>query len=395
MTSRGLGLHPGVLRLAFTHFVIDIYSNVLAPLLPLFIPQMQLSLAAAGLLQTIFQMSSSVAQLAFGHLADRWRHRPLLIAGPLLSVIVLPLVGLTQGPVSLAAVLVVGGLGGAAFHPPAAALVHSLSGVRAGWAMAFYITAGSMGFSIGPMIFASFVERFGLRWMPVLAIPALILLAAVLGRLPAPASRHDQGGGGFGVLRPYARPLTLLYLIVVLRTLTALSFSTFVPVMLTRRGMSLAGAGTFSAIFLLASSIGGFFGGGLADRWGPRRVIVASLVSSVPFFVAAPVFDGWTLITSLAIGGLLLQSTLPVNVTFGQRIAPISAATVSSLMMGFAWGTGGLCVPLVGLMADRVGIERALILMAFTPLAAALLALPLPSGDGPVLVAPVAPDLTD
>ena len=46
-----------------------------------------------------------------------------------------------------------------------------------------------------------------------------------------------------------------------------------------------------------------------------------------------------------------------MNVTFGQSIAPVSAATVSSLMMGFAWGTGGLSVPLVGLIADRIGIE--------------------------------------
>ena len=60
----------------------------------------------------------------------------------------------------------------------------------------------------------------------------------------------------------------------------------------------------------------------------------------------------------LAVGGLFLQSTLPVNVTFGQALAPVSAATVSSLMMGFAWGTGGLSVPLVGLIADRVGIEH-------------------------------------
>ena len=50
----------------------------------------------------------------------------------------------------------------------------------------------------------------------------------------------------------------------------------------------------------------------------------------------------------LAIGGFFLQSTLPVNVTFGQALAPVSAATVSSMMMGFGWGTGGLSVPLVG-----------------------------------------------
>jgi FSR family fosmidomycin resistance protein-like MFS transporter len=232
--------------------------------------------------------------------------------------------------------------------------------------------------------------------MPLLMIPALLALAAVLGRLPVVARRpeHDSSSG-FSALRPYARPLTLLYLIVVLRTLTALSFSTFVPVMLTRRGMSLAGAGTFSAIFLIASAVGGLFGGGLADRWGARRVIIASLVSSVPFFVAAPFFDGWPFVAILAVAGLLLQSTLPVNVTFGQRLAPISAATVSSLMMGFAWGTGGLCVPLVGMMADRIGIEAALSMMAFTPLAAALLALPLPRGDAPAVVADLGPNRTD
>ena len=396
MKERWLGLNAGVLLLALTHLVLDGYGNVLAPLLPLFIPQMQLSLAAAGLLQTIFQMASSVAQLAFGHLADRWRPRPLLIAGPLLSVAVLPLIGLAQGPVMLALILVVGGLGAAAFHPPAAALVHALSGARAGWAMSFYITAGAMGFSIGPLIFAAFVQRFGLAWMPILMIPGLVALAVILQRLPAFEERDDhRGGGGFQALRPYAKPLTLLYLIVVLRTVTALSFSTFVPVMLTGRGMSLAGAGAVSAIFLVSSSVGGLFGGGLADRWGPRRVIVASLVVCVPFFVAAPFFSGWPLVANLAIGGLLLQSTLPVNVTFGQRIAPISAATVSSLMMGFAWGTGGLCVPLVGMLADRIGIEGALSIMAVTPLAAALLALPLPAVEAQAVVAHVGPNTTD
>ena len=82
----------------------------------------------------------------------------------------------------------------------------------------------------------------------------------------------------------------------------------------------------------------------------------------------------------LAAGGFLLQSTLPVNVTFGQSIAPVSAATVSSLMMGFAWGMAGLMVPFVGMLADGIGIENTLMLMATMPLIAALLALPLPTG---------------
>lgn len=396
MTARWLGLPSAVLLLASTHFIIDAYSNILSPLLPLFIPRMQLSLATAGLLQTIFQMASSVAQLGFGHIADRWAPRALLVAGPVVAVAILPLVGLASGPVVLATILVLGGLGAAAFHPPAAALVHTLSGPRAGLAMSFYITTGSLGFSIGPVLFAPFVQRFGIAWTPVLMIPALAALSLVLGRLPGPEAHpeHDRKGG-FSALRPYVKPLTLLYLIVVLRTLTALSYSTFVPVLLTRRGMTLAEAGAFSAAFLVSSSIGGFFGGGLADHWGARRVILLSLVLSVPFFVAAPLFEGWLLVACLAVGGFLLQSTLPVNVTFGQRIAPISAATVSSLMMGFAWGTGGLCVPLVGMLADRAGIEAALQVMAFTPLLAALLALPLPAREPTYMVAHAGDDRRD
>ena len=96
-------------------------------------------------------------------------------------------------------------------------------------------------------------------------------------------------------------------------------------------------------------------------------------MAAVPFLVAAPLLHGWAFLVVLAAGGFFLQSTLPVNVTFGHQLAPVSAATVSSLMMGFAWGTGGLAVPLVGMLADRVDIAPALMIMGLAPLAAAAL----------------------
>jgi FSR family fosmidomycin resistance protein-like MFS transporter len=80
----------------------------------------------------------------------------------------------------------------------------------------------------------------------------------------------------------------------------------------------------------------------------------------------------------ISVGGFLLQSTLPVNVTFGQQIAPVSAATVSSLMMGFAWGVGSLLAPVVGVMGDRLGLGVALSVTAVVPVVAAAFALPLP-----------------
>ena len=381
MTSRPLGLHPTVLLLAGTHFIVDGFSNVYAPLLPLLIPQLNLSLAAAGTLQMCFMMANAVAQLGFGHIADRWRPRALVIGGPLVAVSILALAGLSSSAWMLGAILVVGGLGAAAFHPPAAALVHRLSGERKGFAMSFHITGGSLGFSLGPLIFAPFAERYGLHWTPLLMIPSLVALALVLPRIPPIETLGERGElSGFRALLPYRKPLTLLYLVVVTRTLAALSFATFMPVMLTRRGMSLTDTGIAIGVYFFVSSIGGFLGGPFADRWGPRNVIIWSLVLAVPFLALAPMQTGWTFVAVVSLGGFLLQSTLPVNVTFGQMIAPISAATVSSLMMGFAWGTGGLAVPLVGLLADRIGIERTLVAMAFLPLTSAMFAIPLPGG---------------
>ena len=375
------GVHRTVLLLAGTHFVVDGFSNIYAPLLPLFIPHLHLSLAAAGTLQMCFQMANSVAQLGFGHVADRWRPRGLLVAGPIATVTGLALVGLASTPLALGVILVAGGLGAAAFHPPAAAMVHRLGGERKGFAMSCHITGGSLGFSLGPLVFAPFAERYGLQWTPVLMLPAFMLLFLFLRQVP-PIDRLTEHGesAGFRGLLPYRKPLTLLYLIVVLRTLAALSFATFMPVMLTRRGMSLAEAGTAIAVYLVTSSVGGFLGGPVADRWGARNVILWSLILSVPFLAVAPTQTGWVFVALVSVGGFLLQSTLPVNVTFGQMIAPISAATVSSLMMGFAWGMGGIAVPFVGMLADRIGIERALVVMAFTPLAAAVFAAPLPRG---------------
>jgi MFS transporter, FSR family, fosmidomycin resistance protein len=372
-----LRLHPTVWFIASVHFIVDGYGNIYPPLLPLLIPRLDMSLATAGTLTMLFQLSASVSQVAFGHLADRWRPRLLLLSGPIVSVLVLSFVGAAPSTAALAAVLILGGLGGAAFHPPAAALAYRLGAERPGLAMSVHITGGSLGFSLGPLLFAPFAQVFGLEWTPLLAVPGLLVVAWFLRRVPH-ISFPKVERRGFNALRPYARPLTLLYLIVVVRTLTSISFATFMPVMLTRRGMSLAGSAVAVTAYLFASGIGGLLGGPAADRFGARRVIALSLVLAVPFLFAASLMTGWTFVVLVAIGGFFLQSTLPVNVTFGQSLAPVSAATVSSLMMGFAWGTGGLSVPFVGMMADRIGIEAALLIMSVVPLGAAALAIPLP-----------------
>lgn len=379
MKNRGwFGLHTSIYKIASTHLVVDAYTNIYAPLLPLLIPHMRLSLATAGALAMCFQMANSVSQLGFGALADRWRPRVLVVGGPLLAVVVLSAVGLATSPLMLGAILVLGGLGGAAFHPPAAALVYRLADHRKGLAMSAHISGGSLGFSAAPLLFAPFIAWAGLHWSPLIMIPGLIALSWTLRQVPPmelpPAHEHST----LATLRPAAVPLTLLYFTIVLRTATSYGFMTFAPTLLTRQGFTIGEASAAVSTYLFTSGIGGFVGGPLSDRLGPRRVILWTLIAAVPFMAAAPSMSPLGFTAMLAIGGLLLQSTLPISVTFAQTFVKGGAATVSSLMMGFAWGMGSLAVPLIGAGADRFGIEATLEVLAFVPLLAAALAWALP-----------------
>jgi len=244
--------------------------------------------------------------------------------------------------------------------------------------MSVHVSGGAVGNAVAPLIFAPYAQRFGVVWTPLLALPALLLLARILRGCPRCAS-HRAADRRPGCVRPYAVPLTLLWVVVVIRTLVAIGFSTFLPVFMTRQGMSVSQAGTAVSLYLMTGSVGGLAGGPMADRFGPRRVIAFSLFAAVPLLALAPALTGPASLAVLVAGGFFLGSTLPVNITYAHMIAPVATGTVSSLMMGVAWGTGGLAVPAIGLLGDSIGLGPTLQLVGLLPAAGALLILALPA----------------
>ena len=78
-TSRGGQFRSGlVLLLAAGHFVHDVFTAFLAPLLPLLIQKLGLSLVQAGSL-AVFTQIPSVLNPLLGSLADRYAFRKLLV----------------------------------------------------------------------------------------------------------------------------------------------------------------------------------------------------------------------------------------------------------------------------------------------------------------------------
>ena len=108
-----------VTTIAFAHFVHDIYTSFLAPLLPLIIEKLSITLSQAGLLSTVMQIPS-LANPFIGLFADnkglaRW----LVILAPTLTAIPMSLIGIAPSYGMLLVLVFVAGISVSLFHVPA------------------------------------------------------------------------------------------------------------------------------------------------------------------------------------------------------------------------------------------------------------------------------------
>lgn len=372
-------LTPRLALLALAHFTSDAYSSFFSPLLPLLVAKLHLSLTLVGTLVALASVSSSFGQPVFGYISDRL-HRPYFVAfGPLVAALFMSAIGLAPGFGALVALLMLGGLGVAAFHPQAAVLAGEASPRRA-MAMSLFVSGGTLGFAIGPLFAVSVVGALGLERTWLAAFPGVIVATLLLAwflRVPSHV-RHPGAKPSLRELKPHALPLTLLYCCVVCRSAVSYGFMTFLPIHLHRLGFSLGAGGGVMTAYLTAGALGGFAGGWLAERWGGRRVVIASFIGAIPLYGGFLILPGTAGLASLVAGSLVLQSSLPVNVVLGQELSPRHSSTISSLLMGAAWGVGALLIGPVGWLADLYGLVWALRALSLVLLAGLGCAVALP-----------------
>ncbi|OYT70489.1 MAG: hypothetical protein CFK52_10895 [Chloracidobacterium sp. CP2_5A] len=334
------------------HFVNDAYSSFIFPLLPLMTAHLHLSAAQAFWLIPVYALFSNFLQPVYGMLSDRWSRRGFALAGPLLAAICLSAIGQATSYAWLIAALVAGGLGVGMFHPQGAAMAAVAGGQRRRLAMALFSAAGTVGVACGPLLVTQTVTSSGLHNTPFLALGGVIAIAVLFFYLPAlpspsprPAAAEARAGAGPSLARAIqlaSAPLLALYVITVARAATQMLINAYYPFILQAQGASLVQIGNALTIFLLAGGIGGLAGGFIAERLGGRAVTVLSGLTSGPLLAAAFLAPAhWTL-PLLAFGGFALGATIPVNVAMAQELVPQRTATVSALMMGFAWGVGSL-----------------------------------------------------
>lgn len=153
----------------------------------------------------------------------------------------------------------------------------------------------------------------------------------------------------------------------VLRSVIAQSYMTFMPIYLTRNGHDLVSVGAIVAIFVIAGTISGLLAGYLSDNTGYKQIFTVTNILMIPAILIYLLVPGKWVYAGAFIAGFFVFASLPLGVAMAQTLAPKGRSMVSSLMMGLAYGLGGLASPLVGKLADIYSIESVLFYLAFLP----------------------------
>ena len=348
-----------ILALSIGHFIHDVYSSFLAPLLPLLIEKLSMSLTQAGFLSTIMQLPA-LLNPHIGVMADRISVRYFVILAPALTAIPMSLIGMAPSYGVLLILLFITGVSVSVFHVPAPVMISELSAARKGRGMSFFMTGGELARSVGPLVAVAAVSVFGLEdFYPVMIFGLLSTVWLYFKFRTAPVTRVSSKRQ-YSILetwRHLSYVLLPLSAILVARGFMHASMTAFLPTYIQMETGNLWLAGIALTLFEAAGVAGVLTAGSISDWFGRRKTLLISMLGAPLFMFVFTLSGGWLRVAALIATGFTLLSTTPVMLALVQENARQAPAAANGLFMMINFIARSAVVVIVGFVADRIGLN--------------------------------------
>ncbi|MDH6134291.1 DHA1 family inner membrane transport protein [Kitasatospora sp. MAA4] len=277
-----------VMVLAFGTFAVGTDAFVIAGLLPDISRSLHIDVAAAGQLVTVFSIAYAVLSPVLAALTGRWPRRRVLVTALLVFAVGNVGTALAPGFGLVLASRVVAAAGAAMFTPNAGATAAAIAGSeRRGRAIAIVTVGLTSSLALGAPLGTAIGNALGWKaTMWFVTALALVVTPVIVLRLPDVRLPAAPG------LRRRLAPLTDRRVASVL-TVTLLAFiGIYLPYTYISSVFAKATGGDGGRVALLllvfgvAGTVGNLTAGRLADRHGPRRVVVAATFGLAVVFLA-------------------------------------------------------------------------------------------------------------
>src|ERR671930_446155 len=361
------------------HCATDFANGALPALLPFLKDRFGLSYTLAAVLMLASAASSSLIQPLFGTWSDRRGALWLLPTGVAVAGLGIALAAASPSYWLVLLLVVVSGLGVAAYHPEGSKFAAYASGRRRASGMSLFSIGGNVGYALGPTATTPLVLAFGLTGGLLLAVPTVAVAALLFAVVPFLATfvpeRSLQSASGED--RPGA--LALLLGVIAFRSVAWFGLITFVPLWEVSLGHSKSHGSHLLSLMLLAGGIGTLAAGPIADRIGRRPVVIASMLATGPLILAYVLVGGVPGAIALALVGVCVIETFGVTMVMSQEYLTRRIGMASGLSIGLSIGLGGAAAVGLGALADSIDLRSAMYAAAAAPVAGLALALLLPS----------------
>ena len=348
-----------VLLLSFSHFVHDIYSSFLAPLLPLIIEKLSISLGAAGILSTALQLPSLLNPV-IGLFADRTNPRWFIITAPTLTAVPMSLIGLAPSYGALLFLLSIAGLSTAVYHVPAPVVVSHHSGPKIGRGMSFYMAGGEAARMLGPIIAVGFVTLFGLRnFYPIMLFGLLssVLLYVKIEDVQTASRRKQAGSSLLAPWREMKQVLLPLFGILTAKAFMHSAMAVFLSVYLTKATGNLWIGGSGLAVYEGFGIAGVLSAGSLSDRFGRKKILFLATLCAPTATALFVLSSGFFSVLMLLLVGFSLLSVQPVMLAVIQEQARDNPAAANGLFMMVSFAATSASTVIVGFIGDLAGLD--------------------------------------
>lgn len=371
-TDKSVGVENGdfqtgkILALSIAHFIHDIYSSFLAPLLPLLIEKLSMSLTQAGFLSTIMQIPALLNPY-IGVVADRISVHYLVILAPAMTAVTMSLIGMAPSYGVLLILLFITGISVSVFHVPAPVMVADLSAARKGRGMSFFMTGGELARTVGPLVAVAAVSLFGLEdFYPVMIFGLLssIWLYFKFRKVPVKQVGSHHRLSILETWRSLRHVLLPLTAILITRGFMHASMTAFLPTYIKMETGNLWLAGIALTLFEAAGVAGVLTAGSVSDGFGRRKTLLASLLGAPLFLFLFTLTGGGLRVAALLVVGFTLLSTTPVMLALVQENARHSPAAANGLFMMISFMARSAVVVVVGFIADRIGFNATYLISA-------------------------------
>jgi FSR family fosmidomycin resistance protein-like MFS transporter len=363
--------------LSFCHLLNDAIQALLPAIYPLLKESFSLSFTQIGMITLTFQMVGSVFQPVVGSYTDRHPKPYSLVCG--MGITLSGLVALALAPSYYAVLVAAGmvGLGSAIFHPESSRMARLASGGNHGFAQSLFQVGGNAGSSIGPLLAAGIITRYGrqhILWFTLLAFAGMFILA----RVGSWYRKHLDERRTSNTAEVHHHPVAPAQVPLLLGILLCLMFSKFFYLasmtnyytfyLIQRFGLSVHQSQIYLFVFLFAVAAGTIAGGPVGDRIGRKLVIWISILGMAPFALLLPHANlFWTAVLSV-INGLILASAFPAILVYATESLPGKVGAIAGLFFGFAFGLAGIASAVLGKLADATSIAYVIKVCSFLPL---------------------------